>query len=140
GRPYPASDPLLQAIGTSDKLLIGGHYYTDKPPLPAVLLAGVYWGAQRVTGLNARDDTAWFCRLMAMVQSGLAYVVAVTCFWRVGQQVRLPDRVNLALTALFALATIAVCYTRVVNSHILLLALTSLMLASMLRSWASPSV
>ena len=40
GRPYPDTDPLLQKIGTSDKLLIDGHYYTDKPPVPAVLLAG----------------------------------------------------------------------------------------------------
>jgi hypothetical protein len=30
-------------IGTGDKVFIGGHFYSDKPPMPSVLGAAVYW-------------------------------------------------------------------------------------------------
>ena len=92
GRPYPESDPMLQKSGTLDKLLIDGHYYTDKPPVPAVLSAAVYWVLQRTTGLSARDDTAIFCRAMNFIGAGLAFVVAVLCWRRIASQVGLADR------------------------------------------------
>ncbi|MFL5339465.1 MAG: hypothetical protein ACJ8F7_04790, partial [Gemmataceae bacterium] len=133
GRTYPASDSILQRTGTYDKLLIDGHYYTDKPPVPAVLLAGVYWAVQRVTSLSARDDTAIYCWLLTVCQSGLAFVVTVLSWRHIARLVGLADGPALGLTALFALATVAVCYTRVVNTHIVLLAVASLMLVTMLR-------
>ena len=40
--PYPADDPLLQQHGTRDRLLIRGHFYSDKSPVPALLMAGLY--------------------------------------------------------------------------------------------------
>src|SRR5437763_15183774 len=40
--PYPRDDALLNARGTADKLFIRGHYYSDKSPVPALLMAGVY--------------------------------------------------------------------------------------------------
>src|SRR5213082_414583 len=36
--PYPEGADLLRR-GTQDKLLIGGHYYSDKSPVPALLMA-----------------------------------------------------------------------------------------------------
>src|SRR6266513_124939 len=48
--PYPADEPLLLEHGTADKLLIGGHFYSDKSPVPALLLAGLYECLQGLTG------------------------------------------------------------------------------------------
>src|SRR5438874_8032985 len=40
--------------GTLDKLLIDGHFYSDKSPIPALLLAVVYQLLQWLTGLGVR--------------------------------------------------------------------------------------
>jgi hypothetical protein len=39
--PYAPDDPVLPQ-GTRDRLLIRGHYYSDKPPVPALLMAVLY--------------------------------------------------------------------------------------------------
>src|SRR5262245_37474536 len=49
--PYHPDDVILFIRGTLDKLWINGHFYSDKSPVPALLMAGEYWLAQRLTGL-----------------------------------------------------------------------------------------
>lgn len=127
--PYPANDEVLRN-GTADKLLIDGRFYSDKSPVPAVILAGAYQGLQGLTGLTARAQPNRFCYAMTLASSGLAYVVAVMCIYLLGRPLRLPLALRLLLTASFALATVALPYARHVNNHILLLAVTAaLMLA-----------
>ncbi|HYT90001.1 MAG TPA: hypothetical protein VEL76_14945, partial [Gemmataceae bacterium] len=116
--------PLLRA-GTKDKLLINGHFYSDKSPVPALLLALVYQVLQWFTGLTARVHPETFCYLMTLVSSGLPYVVAVWAVYRMGRLVQLPLPMRLALTASFALATVAPVYARSVNNHILLLGISA---------------
>lgn len=123
--PYPLDDPTLLQYGTGDKLLIRGHFYSDKPPVPAVLMAGVYQALQWTTGLRARQQPAWFCYWMTLASSGLAYVVATWCIFQLGGPLRLPMSSRLLLTASFAFATVALPYVRQVNSHIQLLAVTA---------------
>jgi hypothetical protein len=67
--PYPPGDVLLRR-GTQDKLLIGGHFYSDKPPVPALLMAGVYQLTQWSTGLTARAQPDRFCYWMTLTSSG----------------------------------------------------------------------
>jgi hypothetical protein len=133
GNPYPSDKPLLAAHGTGDKLCIAGHYYSDKSPVPALLLAGVYRAWQAATGWTARDRPGSFCYAMTLSSSGLAYVAAVGCFfWAIGL-VGLPLAGRLALTASFGLATVALPYAAHVNNHILLLAATAGMLRGLVR-------
>src|SRR6185295_4349664 len=40
--PYPADRADLLTHGTLDKLFIDGHYYSDKSPVPSVLMACLY--------------------------------------------------------------------------------------------------
>lgn len=119
--PYAAHERALLERGTLDKLLIDGRYYSDKSPVPALYMAGVYQVLQWTTGLVARESPAWFCYLLTLFSSGLAYVVAVYCIDRLAGQ--LPSPWRSLTTASFALATIALPYARQVNNHILLLAL-----------------
>ncbi|MBV9125612.1 MAG: hypothetical protein JO112_19860, partial [Planctomycetes bacterium] len=85
--PYDPQEPLLTR-GTYDKLLINGHFYSDKSPVPALLLAGVYQGLQWCTGLTARDRPDLFCYAMTLASSGLAYVVAVWCVFQLGKPLK----------------------------------------------------
>lgn len=119
--PYPANDPALLEHGTQDKLCIDGHYYSDKSPVPAVLMASCYRLWQWATGMTARTHPDRFCWIMAFVFSGLAYTAAVWCIYRLARRLGLPLSSRLLLTASFALATVALPYSRQVNNHILLL-------------------
>jgi hypothetical protein len=118
--PYPADQPILQ-LGTQDKLFIDGHFYSDKP-VAALLLAGVYQVWKWCGGETARLRPDRFCWLMALAGAGVPYVLAVWCIYRMEEMLRLAVTLRLALTASFALATIALPYTRQVNVHIMLLA------------------
>jgi hypothetical protein len=109
----------------SDKMFIDGHFYSDKSPVPVLFLAMVYQGWQWATGLTAATSPRAFIWRMALSSSGLAYVIAVWCVFRLTRILRLalPDR--LVLTACFALATVALPYTRQMNNHIQLLAVAA---------------
>src|SRR5262245_26151968 len=119
--PYPDDETELLRLGTGDKLFIDGHYYSDKSPVPALLMAGVYQVWQWCTGWTARQRPDVFCHALTLASSGLAYVVAVWCVYQLGRPLRLPPALRLGLTASFALTTVALTYSRHVNNHILLL-------------------
>ncbi len=125
--PYPADDALLLSRGTGDKLFIDGHYYSDKSPVPALYLAGVYRVLQWTTGLVARAEPARFCYLLTLFSSGIAYVISVFCIDRLARSLGTATR--LLVTASFAVATIALPYARQVNNHILILAVCCVLLS-----------
>jgi hypothetical protein len=131
--PYPPDNALLQAKGTLDKLFIDGHYYSDKSPVPALLLAAVYEAWEAGTGLTARARPDLYCLVMTLASSGLAYVVAVGCVHRTAGAVGLAVGPRLALTASFALCTVALPYAAHVNNHILLLGVMAPLMLGLVR-------
>jgi hypothetical protein len=131
--PYPADDLGLQAHGTGDKLYIQGHYYSDKSPTPALLLASVYQVLQWLTGLTARNHPDQFCYAMTVASSGTAYVAALCCLFQLGGVLHWPFGLRCVLVASLGLGTVAVCYVQYVNNHILLLGVTALLLLSLVR-------
>ena len=118
---------------TQDKLLIGGRYYSDKPPVPALLMAGFYqlwrWGG----GTTARERPDRFCYWSTLASSGLAYVVAVACVFLIGQSLLMSLAGRLALTASFAFATLALPYARHVNAHVVLLGIAAALFLQLVR-------
>ncbi len=125
GSPYHPDDARLRH-GTLDKVLIGGHWYSDKSPVPALWLALCYQFLSLV-GFAAREHPGLFCYALTVCFSGLSYVVAVASIFRMATLVGLLGRPRLLLTASFGLATLALIYVRLVNSHLPFLAMTSLM-------------
>jgi hypothetical protein len=126
--PYPRHQRDLLAHGTRDRLFIRGHFYSDKPYVVSFLMAGIY-KVCRLFGLPpAAERPDLFCRVLTILTSGLAYVVAVWCVSLLTVRVGLPPPVRLALTASFALSTVALPYTRHVNNHILHLGVTMALL------------
>lgn len=136
--PYPPDQPGLRLLGTGDKMRINGRFYSDKSPVPAVLLAGVYKVLQAATGLTAREQPERFCWLLTVLSSGLAYVVAVAAILALTQRLGLEPGWALLVTASFALATIALPYSRHVNNHILLLAVAAVLTLQMTRLGEQP--
>jgi hypothetical protein len=128
--PYP-DNPLLATKGTQDKMRIVGHFYSDKSPVPALLMAILYAAWNALTGLTAAARPELFCYLLGLLSSGIAYVVAVLSLDRLSRVLGLPSPARRLLTFSFACATIAVVYLRNVNNHILLLGVAMAMMPHM---------
>ncbi|GIW80788.1 MAG: hypothetical protein KatS3mg105_2595 [Gemmatales bacterium] len=128
--PYRPDEPMLRKFGTADKLFIDGHFYSDKSPVPALYLAGVYQAWQWLGGPTARHDPRSFVWLMTLCSSGLAFVVGVWCIFRIGYPLQLVPFARLGLAASFALGTVALTYSQNVNNHILLLGVASALFLS----------
>jgi hypothetical protein len=122
--PYTPGDKSLARHGTGDKLLIDGRFYSDKSPVPAVVMAGVYQVARWVGLPSAADRPDWFARVMTWLFAGLPYLLAVWCVGRTIGRIGLSDRWAIALTAGFAFG-LALPYVQHVNNHILLLAVAA---------------
>jgi len=88
-------------------------------------MAAAYQAAQWVTGLVARERPGWFCYWLTFLTSGVAYVIAVCCIDRLALVTHLRRYTRILFVVSFALGTIALPYTRHVNNHILLLAVSS---------------
>lgn len=136
--PRPPAPRGLLDNGTLDKLRVGGHFYSDKSPVPALLMAGVYRVWQGWSGLTARDCPERFVWWMTWTSSGLAFVLAVWCVFRLSGSLDLPPPSRFALTASFALATVAPVYAQQVNNHILLLAVLAGLLLGLVELAATP--
>jgi hypothetical protein len=119
---YDPAYPHLVRHGTGDKILVGGRFYSDKPPVPAFGLAAVYAALKAAFGLRAAERPGQFCYAMTLASSGLAYVASVWCVYRLAGALRLMPGWRLGLTASFAFCTVALPYVRQVNGHIWLLA------------------
>jgi len=131
--PYPLNYPKswfgdgrhCETIGTRDKVLIGGHFYSHKPPVPALLMAPWYFVIERLGGVNARDRCDDFCYWMTLGSSGVSYVVALLCTFQLGRALGLSLGWRLVFVSSLGLSTVTVAYVRNVNDHILLLAVAS---------------
>ena len=69
------SEPL-RSTGTVDKVIVHGRFYSDKPPVPSIILAGWYGILQVAFGLHANQRADIFVYLMVLGSSGIAYVIA----------------------------------------------------------------
>lgn len=129
--PYPPERQDLMTGGTLDKVLVKGRFYSDKPPVPALLMAAVYQVMQWTTGLQARSRPDIFVYAMTLISSGLAYVAAVLSIHLLGRRA-LPGRsMALAVTASFALGSSALAYARQVNGHEQLLGVAAVLMAGL---------
>lgn len=127
----PETDAQRTAVQvvTQDKVLVGGRFYSDKPPVPALLLAGVYQLWRWTGGASARDEPGRFVYWMTFCSSGLSYAVAVVAVFASGRPLRLSLAERVLLAASFALATVALPYARAVNGHQVLLGVAALLFA-----------
>jgi hypothetical protein len=118
----PYGHDLPSTGGTMDKMFINGHFYSDKPPVATLYLAGIYWTAQKLTGLTAARDPHIFVYLLTLMSSSLAYVIGVCGIWFLALRLGLPEQSAFLVTVSFALATVAPIYSRQVNNSIIELA------------------
>ncbi|MDX2170909.1 MAG: hypothetical protein SF182_27825 [Deltaproteobacteria bacterium] len=124
---------------TLDKLRIGNRFYSDKPPVLALLLAGPYWLWRTAGGAAARLVPDRFCYWMALASAGVGYVVAVGAVFALGGAIGVSLLPRLVLASSLAFATLALPYSRSVNGHIALLAAAAVLFLVLARARGSAS-
>lgn len=137
--PYHTQEFGDLPFGTGDKLFIRGHFYSDKPAVISIMMAAVYRAARLVgfPPIGERPDV--FCWTMTVLTSGLAYVVAVVCMFRIGELAGLKGWLRFVWIAGFALCTFLPAYTQNVNNHIMLLAIVAMMCLQLIHVVQSPN-
>jgi hypothetical protein len=131
--PFPSDNELLIKKGTQDKLFIGGHYYSDKSPVPALAMAVVYKAWRSLGGPSASERPDWFCRVMTWSSSGVAYLVAVVSIFLLGKTLGLSGWWPMVLAGSFGFGSVAIAYVQQVNNHILLLGVGAILWLGLLR-------
>ncbi len=127
--PYDPASEILANRGTLDLMQIQGHFYSDKSPVPSLVLAGA-WRIGRIFGLPApAQDPALFCWVMGAAGAALPLALGAVAIWWISS---LLARSTVQTWGLFlggTLATMAPCYARHINNHILMWADSALVLA-----------
>lgn len=119
--PYAPDNLLLLKYGTADKLLIDGHYYSDKPAVISYLLAVPYqtWRWLGLPSFRERPDLV--CYFLTLFSSGLVYVFSVCGIYALSFKLGLRSSIRIALVSSFAFSTVTLPYLRHVNNHLMLL-------------------
>jgi hypothetical protein len=130
--PYDPVETDLQRHGTLDRLLIHGHYYSDKSPVPSLMLA-IAAKTVRIAGIRASGNPRLWCWWMNFFGAGLPYAAAAVGMFRIGKLLNLPRAALLTLTTSFSIGSIALPYARHVNNHVQLLAVVTWIIVCMLE-------
>ena len=118
---YQPNDPQLTALGTYDKLWIDGHYYSDKSPVPSVILAGAYRLWLEVGGPRMHDRPDLVIRFLTILGAGVPCLFAILAVACLARRHLTSDSLAIWYLASFVMATVALPYTRHLNNGILLL-------------------
>jgi len=137
--PYNPRIEGVRVVGTLDKVRIDGRFYSDKPPVPALLSGGCYRLWLDCGGAPARDAIGGFCYWWTVLASGVPFAIAVFAMCRTARDLGFPPLWQLLFAASFAGCTLALVYTRHLNGHIQLLATAAVVCWQLVRLAVDPS-
>ncbi len=104
-------------VRTIDKMKVGKHYISSKPPTLPTYGAGVYWAFQKVTGYKiAKHEGAvvWF---VSLCTSWLAHVVFLIYLYRLSKILLQRQLAIIGTVAAGGFAYLGVAYATAINNH-----------------------
>jgi hypothetical protein len=105
---------------TIDKVQVGGHFYSSKPPLLSTVGAAVYWGVYHLTGLSIRGGDAARYQAIFLVTLVLmlgCHLVLLAYGYRLLRRWHDRPEVVLPAFAALALAYLGFGYATSINNH-----------------------
>ncbi len=115
--PFDPNNPLLNRYGTNDRLYISGHFYSDKSPVPGVIMA-LTWKILSFFGIpDIRENPYVFIYTLNFLFAGIPFIFSTWCLLRFSIQIGLSAQYSslLAFTFLFSVVS---AYSCSVNTHI----------------------
>ncbi len=111
-----AIDPEDADAVSSHVIRVGDEYYSDQPPVMALMLAGPYWVMQRA-GLAFATNPNLAAYLLTVLGATLPIALAGGLVYRMGRVFELRRPVRTGLAAAVVLGTGLLSYGVVLNSH-----------------------
>lgn len=120
-------------IGTGDKVFIGGHFYSDKPPMPSVLGAAVYWPLYHAGfGLHLGSSVAYY--LVTLLTVRLFWVLGTLAFFFMLAYTGLDEEKRFLATVALSLGSLYFTWSSTYNSHALAASFLSIGFYFLLRA------
>ena len=120
-------------ISTGDKVLIGGHFYSDKPPMPSVLGAIVY-APLHLLGLRLREGNTAAYFLVTLFTVGSAWLLGTLAFFDSLRFTDMEAERRLLPSIVLSLGTIYLSWSTTFNNHELAAGFLALGFCFMLRA------
>jgi len=113
GRHWDTIDKV-QRVGSDGQF----HFYSSKPPLLSVLVAGGYIGLNRITGWQIAEDTNWVVRSLLLVFNVLPWGVFLWFLARLINSIPVRDWTRYYILACGGFATYLLPFTITLNNHL----------------------
>jgi len=109
-RQYPGWDSI-------DIIYDGGHFYSTKPPLLTVIVAGVTWTVQKLTGWTLLDNTQPVTVAVLIVVNIIPFGVSLVVLSRLLKRVTQTAWCRLFVLAAAAFGTLVTPFLMTLNNH-----------------------
>lgn len=103
-------------VSTGDKVFIDGHFYSDKPPLPAMLGAIAYFPLYHL-GLKLHGGNSLSYYLITLLTVGLFWLLGALAFFHSLKFAGLDAERRLLAGVALGLGTIYFCWSTTFNNH-----------------------
>jgi hypothetical protein len=105
-------------IGTGDKVFVDGHFYSDKPPIPSVLGAAVYWPLYHA-GLRLHLGSSIPYYLVTLLTVRLFWVLGTVAFFFALAYTGLDEEKRFLASVALSLGSLYFSWSSTYNSHAL---------------------
>lgn len=106
-----------QFANTIDKVKIGAHFFSSKPPVLSVVGAGIYAVLHRAVGLSFREDVETAIQVMNLIVAGLPHLLLLVYAYRF-LSLYAPPQVLLWAFGCFAFGQLGLAYATTINNHV----------------------
>jgi hypothetical protein len=103
--------------GTIDKVRYKDHFYSTKPPLLSVAVAGVYKGLKSTFGLDMLKQTDLTCQSILLIVNWLPMTIAYVLLARILRKSTENLTARLLANATFCFGTLVPSYATTLNNH-----------------------
>ena len=107
----------VPAWQTIDKVRHQGHFYSSKPTLFPVMVAGVYWLVRAVTGWTLDDQTDEAAHTILLIVNVIPLLIAIGVMIRLAERDCATNFARLFLVGAFALGTFLTTFSVTLNNH-----------------------
>lgn len=111
---------------TGDKVLIGGNFYSDKPPLPAIFAAIVYFPLYHIFGIEFSKYPELCNYIITLIVIKLLWLFAVIAFYKSLGYTKIHNCTRNILVISLSLGTSMLTWSTTFNNHIIAAAFLSI--------------
>ena len=112
-------DEIIQRPGwdTIDKVKLGDHFYSSKPPLLPTIVAGAYWLLKRTTGLDLLTQPHETVQVLLLLINLLPMVVSLVVIAKLGKRYAQTEFARMFLVFTAAWGTLLTPFLVTFNNH-----------------------